>query len=71
MELSCNKGVIPSLELLQPDQHFTVLLWWCVEGRGGWKPATFRRNDDEKGKAAIQVWPIVSILQARHLAKRP
>ena len=69
MELSCDEGMVLSLELLQPDRHFTVLLWWSVEGRGVWKPAAFRRSSEAKD-TAIQVWLTAFVLPARDLAKR-
>ncbi|KAH0541511.1 hypothetical protein FGG08_003986 [Glutinoglossum americanum] len=54
MELSCGGGVVPPLDLLQPDQHFTVLLWWSIEGRGAWKPAAFRRSDEASDRTTLQ-----------------
>jgi hypothetical protein len=57
MELSCDEGVVPSLELLQPGRHFTVLLWWSVEGRGEWNPAAFGRDEETNGGTTLQVWP--------------
>ncbi|KAI9836212.1 MAG: hypothetical protein M1819_001549 [Sarea resinae] len=40
LELNCPPDSPPV------EGHFTALLWWSVDGRGGWKPAPFERLSD-------------------------
>lgn len=36
------QGVTGSTAIFDPQERFTVLLWYSVNGRGPWKPALFR-----------------------------